>query len=293
VEFIAYGSDAFLIGRMFGASPLGTYNRAAAILAIPTQYLMSGLQKVFFPVISSMAEAETGRQQGISLTAIFVAASVTLPCSLGASAGASTLVAAVLGGKWHAVVPLITPLALTLTPNFTGVIYGAVLDAAAAFRLRAGVQLAFVAVLALLYSVMTRLGIVGVAWAVMAASWCRWGLMQWAYCTISGVPLKATLSQYRFAIVSSGSVYAAILAVNAVLQGRLAVGLMLGCDLIIGATTCVALAWLFPPAGARDALVALTGEGSIQGATPKWLTYLASASSEEFVGKLRLGQFAK
>ena len=51
---LARGSDALLIGRLYGAAQLGLYNRASVLLMRPVQQFISPIEAVFVPMLSRL-----------------------------------------------------------------------------------------------------------------------------------------------------------------------------------------------------------------------------------------------
>ena len=98
-------SDSILIGRFFGASPLGLYTRANVLLARPMQQVIIPVNNVLIPVLSRLqSDPERYRRSymrayGTLALVVFSFAAMCLPL-------AKPLVLVVLGPKWTGVIPL-------------------------------------------------------------------------------------------------------------------------------------------------------------------------------------------
>jgi PST family polysaccharide transporter len=99
------GSDGLLIGRVYGAEPLGLYSRAGALLARPVQQLISPIESVFVPMLSRL-QTQPERYRWVVLQAyeVIAVASFLFAGLLLAIAHPLTLV--VLGPKWEKAAPI-------------------------------------------------------------------------------------------------------------------------------------------------------------------------------------------
>jgi O-antigen/teichoic acid export membrane protein len=102
---LARGSDGILIGRFFGAAPLGLYSRAAALLNRPVEQLMSPLEAVFVPTLSRL-QTQSGRYRRVMLQIFDAIALTSFPFSGLCLALAQPLTLVVLGPKWESAAPI-------------------------------------------------------------------------------------------------------------------------------------------------------------------------------------------
>jgi O-antigen/teichoic acid export membrane protein len=97
---LARGSDGILIGRFFGAAPLGLYSRAAALLSRPVEQLISPVEAVFVPTLSRL-QAQPERYRRVMLQIFDAIALTSFPFSGLCLALAQPLTLVVLGPKWE------------------------------------------------------------------------------------------------------------------------------------------------------------------------------------------------
>jgi O-antigen/teichoic acid export membrane protein len=113
---LARGSDGLLIGRVYGAAPLGLYNRAGALVMRPVQQFIGPIESVFVPVLSRL-QTQPERYRRVVLQAyeaIAVASFLFTGLLLGL---AHPLTLAVLGGQWDKAAPIFA--GFTLVALFT------------------------------------------------------------------------------------------------------------------------------------------------------------------------------
>jgi len=98
---LARGADSMLIGRCYGAGPLGLYSRAAALLNRPMDQFLSPISSVFVPVLSRVQnEPDRYRRSFLQVYEAMALLSCLFTGLLFALARPITLV--VLGRKWEA-----------------------------------------------------------------------------------------------------------------------------------------------------------------------------------------------
>jgi PST family polysaccharide transporter len=111
VGYISNNVDSFIIGRRFGAEPLGLYNRAFQLLMTPLNQVRSPLTTVALPVLSRLSH--DNRRFGDYVAKGQVAMGYTIVIAVGfAGALADPLVRIVLGERWASVAPILFLLAI-------------------------------------------------------------------------------------------------------------------------------------------------------------------------------------
>jgi len=98
-------SDSILLGRFFGAVPLGFYTRAQVLLARPIAQVVTPINAVLIPVLSRL-QSDAERYRRSFLLAFGGLALVVFSFSAMCLALAKPLVLVILGPKWTSVVPL-------------------------------------------------------------------------------------------------------------------------------------------------------------------------------------------
>ena len=97
-----------IIGRFYSSAQLGQYTRAQQFNIIFSSNLTSVVQRVSYPVLSSMQD-ESERLKQAYRKVIKVTMLVTFACMLGLAAVAKPLIVILIGEKWLMAVSLSTP----------------------------------------------------------------------------------------------------------------------------------------------------------------------------------------
>jgi len=108
---LAATSDNILIGRLFGAAPLGLYTRANVLLARPLQQVLIPIASILVPVLSRV-QSDAERYRRTFLRAFELLALVVFPFAALCLALARPLVLVILGSNWADAVPLFSAFAL-------------------------------------------------------------------------------------------------------------------------------------------------------------------------------------
>jgi O-antigen/teichoic acid export membrane protein len=104
--YLQRNADNLLVGRVLGASALGTYALAYNLVLLPFTQLVDPLRSVLFPAFANI-QADRARLGAIWLRSTRVLAAALLPAMLGLLVVAPDFVAVVLGRRWaSAVVPI-------------------------------------------------------------------------------------------------------------------------------------------------------------------------------------------
>jgi PST family polysaccharide transporter len=101
----AINSDNILIGRYFGAAPLGLYTRASLLLAKPIQQVVTPIGAVIIPVLSRL-QSDTERYRRSYMRAYDTIALFIFSFSAVSFVLAKPLVLVILGAKWKDSIPL-------------------------------------------------------------------------------------------------------------------------------------------------------------------------------------------
>ncbi|MBZ5623487.1 MAG: lipopolysaccharide biosynthesis protein [Acidobacteriia bacterium] len=108
---LSVNSDNILIGRFFGAVPLGLYTRANVLLARPLDQVLTPISAVLIPVLSRL-HSDPERYRRTFLRAYDALALVTFPFAAMCLVLSQPLVLVVLGPRWTSVIPLFSAFAL-------------------------------------------------------------------------------------------------------------------------------------------------------------------------------------
>jgi len=113
VSYVSYNTEKVLLGRFWGAAPLGIYGRAYQLINLPMQQLMQAVGAVAFPVLSRM-QNDVERLRRSYLKAHSMVVSITVPVVIGCTLFADEIVRILLGPKWMAVSLILRLLAPTI-----------------------------------------------------------------------------------------------------------------------------------------------------------------------------------
>lgn len=107
-DFIArtlVNTDNILIGRFFGAVPLGLYTRSSVLLARPLEQIISPINAVMDPVLARL-QSDPERYRRTFLRTFNAMALIIFPFSAICLALSRPMVLVILGSKWNSIVPL-------------------------------------------------------------------------------------------------------------------------------------------------------------------------------------------
>jgi len=113
IVYIAYNLDKILIGRVWGATALGTYGRAYQLISLPTDNLIGAIGGVAFAGLSRVSHDQS-LLRSYFLKGFKIILSVIVPIAAFFLVFAEELVWILLGPKWNEVVPIFRLLIPTL-----------------------------------------------------------------------------------------------------------------------------------------------------------------------------------
>lgn len=105
LNYMTRNSDNLLIGWWWGASTLGIYSKAYALLMMPFQQLNAPLNGVVLPALSRL-QNDPGRYQRFYLRALRYVALAGMPIIVFAAIETEAIVLTVLGTQWFEAIPL-------------------------------------------------------------------------------------------------------------------------------------------------------------------------------------------
>ncbi len=120
INYWSRNADRVIIGKLVDVASLGYYNRAHRLATLPTSQGVSTLGRVFFPVLSRMAD-DVPRVARAWLLLVRLSVLVGLPMGIGLAVAADSLVAVFLGPAWGPVVPLLEVMSATIPFLLVGV----------------------------------------------------------------------------------------------------------------------------------------------------------------------------
>jgi lipopolysaccharide exporter len=168
LEFLSANLPSAAIGRLLGAGDLGVFSRAWLLTNLPVEKATGVVARVLFPLLSQ-AQAEPRRAGEVLLLALSAVGLPAAAFTLALAALAQPVVAVLLGPAWGATVPVVQALAVAVPCIFMAAMAGTVCDAMALLTLKLRVQAAMLALVLVLAAAWHTHGLIGVAWALVAA----------------------------------------------------------------------------------------------------------------------------
>jgi O-antigen/teichoic acid export membrane protein len=110
VVYLAYNTEKILLGRYWGAAPLGLYGRAYQLTNMPLQQLTQSVGAVAFPMLSRL-QRDALRLRRSYLKAHSLIVSMTVPVVMCSSLFADEIIETMLGPKWNGAAPILRLLA--------------------------------------------------------------------------------------------------------------------------------------------------------------------------------------
>jgi O-antigen/teichoic acid export membrane protein len=111
VNYFQRNLDNLLIGRYWGAGPLGIYSRAYSMLMFPIQNVRGPINAVAFPALSRL-QNETAAYRTYYLRVTSLLAALSMPLTAYLYVASAPLIEVVLGRQWLSVAPVFSYLAL-------------------------------------------------------------------------------------------------------------------------------------------------------------------------------------
>ena len=227
-------ADNLIIGRYLGSAALGIYDRAYSLGMLPIGNITGVMARAMIPALTSI-QHDKPRVKGVYLRAIRIIAVVSLPVIVGMFSVADTLIGALLGAKWVAMVPVFRVLcvAFLLQPVGSTVGWLYMSQGRTDLMMRWGVASGVMYVAS--YCIGVKWGVLGVAYAYCFTNYIILQYPAWAIpARLIGLSfvemLKPLLSIFLYAFMMGFVVWAVGIACVA----RLPIGVVLTIQIIIG-----------------------------------------------------------
>jgi PST family polysaccharide transporter len=219
IRFFAIRGEGLVIGFAIGPLALGYYAVAQRFLTLMREVFTASIGRVAFPVFARLQGDDERRIRALRAV-VRMSSLAAFPAFCGLAVLAPQIVDALLGPKWQPSVVLIQILALhglrvAITYFVTGVVTS---TGNAALELR--VLLVGVAVKAVALAIGIQFGVLGVAWAVVAASYATLPLTFYALRRSTGLTAASYLRQTLAPAIAAAVMGAAVLGLREFLDGR-------------------------------------------------------------------------
>jgi O-antigen/teichoic acid export membrane protein len=236
----AIGSlDNLFVGRSFGVTDLGLYNRAFTSVSVPAYSVVSAVQSVLFPTYSRGQEKPESMRRGYLASCAIVFLVVLPPC-LTIACIATTFVSGLYGPRWLAAAAVLVPLSLAMPFDSLMALSSPVIWAKNKVERELRVHAATAVIAVLVLAVASRVSVVAVGWAILGVYLCRWTFLSLAATRLLGVrPLEVARALLPAVLVATATAIS-IFALDHLLTS---LGLSVVVVLIVD-ITCAALVYL-------------------------------------------------
>lgn len=187
LSWLAENLPQFLVGRTFGAAPLGLYNAAYNSVRTPVNFLAGGGIEVLYAAGSRSDEATEFRRRTLTVSAALIG-TIFLPTFAAAAALAETLVLTLYGADWRAAAELVVPFALAMPALALSGTCSALLGASGQVQRDLAIQALSVALLLVILLAASHFSLPSVAWSAFAVLLVRAALVSRA--TLKSVELR-------------------------------------------------------------------------------------------------------
>lgn len=188
--------DNLIVGSVLGASSLGLYSRAYALMSLPAMLVGQVVSRVMLPVLAQMSDAsvrlERAFRSGLALIVL-----VTMPASLVCVLYAREILSVTLGSQWVGASDAFAVLGASLAAR-TGYKLSEVLCNAVDGAYRAAMcQVAYAAIVILGAAIGARSGLTGVAIGVSIAVLLHYVCLSIVACWSAGLPHRVLLEAHQ------------------------------------------------------------------------------------------------
>ncbi|NQT06482.1 MAG: lipopolysaccharide biosynthesis protein [Candidatus Omnitrophica bacterium] len=165
LELFGSKLDTFIIGRLIGAASLGIYNRAFMLVYFPIHRFTISLSRVLLPSFSKM-QLDFKRLKDAYVSSIIIYLALVIPACAGIVVAAEEIILVILGSRWIAAIPILRILAIAIPLNLFCYINKAICESMAYLKNIFILQLGYITLLVILFTLLKGFGLIGFAVAV-------------------------------------------------------------------------------------------------------------------------------
>lgn len=214
VATLGMRTDRLVVGGLLGNADAGTYYMAQRVGTLPTNELISPLQRILFPSFAQILDQPERLRRAVAESANILG-SLSLAAAIGFALAANDFVPLALGDKWAHIVPLLLWLVpfLGLRASLSGA--RSVVLALGRTELMFRVSWIYALIHLPAFVLGTALfGVQGAVWAIAAAGVFYIGLNAWLMHTTVGVGPAEILHQLRRPLVAATVMVAGVLSLD-------------------------------------------------------------------------------
>lgn len=175
-NWVTSNIDNVIVGRVFGVSDLGLYNRAFLLTVTPMNGVVATLQGVLFPSYSR-AQDRPDTLRRTYLASLSIVSMLVFPLFGSMALVPHTIVVGLYGEKWASSVPLLSPLAIAMTFHAVMALAGPLLWGIGKVELELRAQFVVAAVIVPALLAAALISLPAVAWAVCMVYAVRFALV--------------------------------------------------------------------------------------------------------------------
>jgi len=223
---LAQRLDVLIVGRLIGSAGVGLYQRATQLALLPLSHTTGSMNKVLFPVMSSVQDEYDRFRRGY-LATVRLSALLTFPALTALWTAADIIIPFVYGPMWEGTVSLLQIVAVA---GFFRVLvnsHGLVIQARGQARAEAARQVLWLIFVVIFGLIGSRAGVSGVAIGITLAAVIFCISMTRLALPIVGVSVIDWLNTMRTGLISSISMGVAIVLLKVLFQEHLSTVLLL------------------------------------------------------------------
>ncbi|MDH4066301.1 MAG: oligosaccharide flippase family protein, partial [Acidobacteriota bacterium] len=233
VTVLSMETDKLIVGWLVGVTDAGLYFMTQRVGVLPTQELLSPLQRILFPAFSELG-GDAPRLRRVACESINVLASLSLPAGFGFALVAADFVPVALGRQWSPIVPLLVVLVPYLGLRSTLSMTLPCVLALGRTRLLFWVSAAYALVHVPLFVAGTALfGLPGSIWSIVVAGILYSYLNAWLLRAVLGISPGEIVRQIRRPLAATAVMVAAVAGLAAVTPLDILAGSASGLSLAI------------------------------------------------------------
>lgn len=211
VSTLALRTDRIIVGALLGVADAGAYFMTQRVGVMPTNELISPLQRILFPSFSRIA-VEPARLRRAVRESINVLGSLSLPAALGFAVTSNDFVPIVLGDQWISITPLLVVLVPFLGLRATLSAARSCVMALGRTRLMFRVSLLYALLHLPAFILGTALyGLIGAIWSIVVAGLAYMYLNAYLLRETVGMSVVEILRQLRRPLLAAAAMVGAIL----------------------------------------------------------------------------------
>ena len=124
--YLTNNMDSILLGKFFGAAPVGLYSRARQLTTVPVSQMLEPMKNVSLPALSALQD-DPARYSNYFVKMLAVLTSIYMPLIVYVGIYAHPIVYIALGSKWMDAVPIFRLLSISLFVSPIVTMYGMIM----------------------------------------------------------------------------------------------------------------------------------------------------------------------